>query len=807
MDTGYLSQQVTTIINQLHGYFDEIGVPSHERDTRESELFSALSETLHNQLKLVATEKHELTEEAQRLIKTIRQMEASLDDSTAQDGYDTEDSDIKVTYPLLNCLQTLKEKHHTISKLHRERLEQVKKLVEALQSYASHLEPSFVRIALPPTSPNASVPPTFDLSPTYVAALDAEFSRVYEEYNKRIGAVKALAEEIVSLWSELGTPQAQIDSTIVECSREGPEQLGLHTDDLARLKSKKNKLVDEKKGRERRLKELKTMIEGLWDRLGIEEPDRKAFLAGNRGCGLRSINEFEDELARLNELKKQNLHLFVEDARFKLQELWDGLYFSEEEMLEFTPAFSDVYSDALLSAHEAEIARLTALKDQRAPTLALIERHRSLIKDRDDLAASSQDASRLMLRGQKGEKRDPTRLLREEKMRKRIAKELPKVEDELRKGLEAWEDEYGRPFLVRGEQYLEELGPHSGKAAQARSKTPSGPPLAASTKSAKSTANSAQRGGTVRGIPAPRSKTPTSVASRNPLSSSIMAPSSTTSSIMGASVSAYSSIRSPSKIPARVPLSNMPHGNNSPERRIRPPTTHYQYQDNREDFSKTIRGGMGPPRAPPPKMKDLFVPPTPPPPIIRDAECERSASIVRHTEPEDVYHDRAYLSESIRPGSVLRHHPSNGSFASYQSHSSSHHAPAQMHLRPGSRFDYPAAPAPPSRQISNTSVATTSSVPASNISGSENWETYTDSEETEQDEEPDARDAYYAKVRAAQTRGKRLSPFEGYAADGKRMRGHGGGGGAIRGVLPEESNRGVAVGGSEAGWSDDGDAF
>lgn len=38
MDTGYLSQQVTTIINQLHGFFDEIGVPSHERDSRESEV-------------------------------------------------------------------------------------------------------------------------------------------------------------------------------------------------------------------------------------------------------------------------------------------------------------------------------------------------------------------------------------------------------------------------------------------------------------------------------------------------------------------------------------------------------------------------------------------------------------------------------------------------------------------------------------------------------------------------------------------------------------------------------------------------
>jgi len=38
MDTGYLAQQVATIISQLHTLFDEIGVPSHERDVRDSEV-------------------------------------------------------------------------------------------------------------------------------------------------------------------------------------------------------------------------------------------------------------------------------------------------------------------------------------------------------------------------------------------------------------------------------------------------------------------------------------------------------------------------------------------------------------------------------------------------------------------------------------------------------------------------------------------------------------------------------------------------------------------------------------------------
>lgn len=40
MDTSYLAQQVNSSIAQLHGLFDEIGVPNHEREARESEVIS-----------------------------------------------------------------------------------------------------------------------------------------------------------------------------------------------------------------------------------------------------------------------------------------------------------------------------------------------------------------------------------------------------------------------------------------------------------------------------------------------------------------------------------------------------------------------------------------------------------------------------------------------------------------------------------------------------------------------------------------------------------------------------------------------
>lgn len=38
MDSNYLTTQVSTIIGELHGLFDEIGIPSHEKELRETEV-------------------------------------------------------------------------------------------------------------------------------------------------------------------------------------------------------------------------------------------------------------------------------------------------------------------------------------------------------------------------------------------------------------------------------------------------------------------------------------------------------------------------------------------------------------------------------------------------------------------------------------------------------------------------------------------------------------------------------------------------------------------------------------------------
>jgi protein regulator of cytokinesis 1 len=81
---------------------------------------------------LVSAEKNAMTEEAGRIITTIKQMETALDGTKAHHDYEAESDELKISYPLTACLKGLKEKHQHISKIHRERFEQVRSKYQAV---------------------------------------------------------------------------------------------------------------------------------------------------------------------------------------------------------------------------------------------------------------------------------------------------------------------------------------------------------------------------------------------------------------------------------------------------------------------------------------------------------------------------------------------------------------------------------------------------------------------------------------------------------------------------------------------------
>lgn len=83
----------------------------------------------------------------------------------------------------------------------------------------------------------------------------------------------------------------------------------------------------------------------------------------------------------------------------------------------------DEHTEDLLSIHEEEIRRLKEERKFKGPLLKSIQKYFDICQDQKELAAAAADQTRLLGRGP----RDPGRLLREEKMRKRVTKEKPRV--------------------------------------------------------------------------------------------------------------------------------------------------------------------------------------------------------------------------------------------------------------------------------------------------------------------------------------------------------------------------------------------
>lgn len=234
-------------------------------------------------------------------------------------------------------------------------------------------------------------------------------------------------------------------------------------------------LEQEKTARESSIQSYYDELCELWMRFDVPETEMDAFVLDHRGSTLQVVEAYRTELDKMRALKSQHMALFVLKTREQMWEQWDALFMSESERESMFPAYfvplpseDDMSTppfdwDELLAAHEQMYARLAEMLEQRAPILSLIGRYRAICDEARALEESAQDGSRLLGRGNRG---DPGRLLREEKMRKRVKVQKPKLEQELLKVLPAWEAEHGMPFLMDGQRYIDYLQDQLGGAKE-----------------------------------------------------------------------------------------------------------------------------------------------------------------------------------------------------------------------------------------------------------------------------------------------------------------------------------------------------
>lgn len=94
---------------------------------------------------------------------------------------------------------------------------------------------------------------------------------------------------------------------------------------------------------------------------------------------------------------------------------WDRCYISEAERRNFTPFYTDVFSEELLELHEKQVEKYKNLHNDNKDIFLKVHHRENLWKRMEDIERRGRDPSRLF--GNRG-----CALLQEEKERKKIIK-------------------------------------------------------------------------------------------------------------------------------------------------------------------------------------------------------------------------------------------------------------------------------------------------------------------------------------------------------------------------------------------------
>ncbi|GMH62652.1 hypothetical protein TrRE_jg3967 [Triparma retinervis] len=230
--------------------------------------------------------------------------------------------------------------------------------------------------------------------------------------------------------------------------------VGIGGNALEELTTRVGELNTEKKRRKIKLGELGAEIACLWEKLKIGEDVQREFTESVKGLGMDTLMKGEVEVARLHALKSEMRGKLIAEARETIVQLWEDTNASQSVRDAFEGLKTmdeDDFNDELLQKHDDEIAVLQARLDQMRPMLRMIEKREEVIAERTKYEELQKDPDRLKQRGGALTKQ----LMMEEKMSKRIKKDLPRYNDALVKKLNEWERECGEAFMFRGERYAD----------------------------------------------------------------------------------------------------------------------------------------------------------------------------------------------------------------------------------------------------------------------------------------------------------------------------------------------------------------
>ncbi|KAI8460563.1 microtubule associated protein-domain-containing protein [Phakopsora pachyrhizi] len=502
----HLSHTLTRHQNHLVNLYTSLGYPDPKNlaSTKISDLHIGILDTIQNQAKEAEREVLELTIKSKELRDQIKSLRIRLknhhhhiqhhfkdssililQDEEEMEGMDEENAEKEALFPRIERLQRIEAE---LLKVKADREIRIENLIKGLENYSSTLGHQFIKDKIsgcgqPSLKKDLNDYFGTDLSLEFIDRLEKELEACEVELIRKNQLLEDHINEIFNLWGHLNISPTQppdpgpVTKDFSELDNFILKHLGIRdirvtvngdiepvgscevskimaTDEnLERLRNRRNWLDDERQRREDQIQNLYDELCILWTTLGVPEEEQEEFVESWRGLSDQSIEGYRAEVMRMTKARNEHMVLFVQKERQQIIELWDQLYVCEDDRRALEIMSSEDYSEELLKAHEQKKLELMEDLKDRKRLLAILDRYFNLLKDAHELEVAEKDPNRFA----KGTRGDPGKLLREEKIRKRVSKEKPKLENDLKTLIPKWENERGKPFMINGSRFLEDL--------------------------------------------------------------------------------------------------------------------------------------------------------------------------------------------------------------------------------------------------------------------------------------------------------------------------------------------------------------
>lgn len=453
---------VSSTAHQLEEIWDEVGYSHEERTAQLSDILLKVRDLCESKVveeqAVAETFRHTIAETKAEIIATSKALQAPMDDlllNCTQKG--RWQGKATLTDELSNLEATLEDLREAAAVASRDLEESRDFLVIAHGMLGLAVEDKWKDI-------------TGDLTLERRKKFQLKAEEMKDEIATRSSAVIQLLRDCQHLMNELqmDTKSGSVFDQQIAGSLERSENggfvmasnfstgtcTGISAGALEKLTGRVAALNAEKRRRTTILEQMGANIMTLWEKLHISEEEQRAFSEAIQGLGLDTIEKGEKELHRLRALKSEMLGKLVQESRESIVRLWDEMNASKEYRESYKPfRINDEkeFTEELLETHEKYLELLGAELDEMKPILRIVERRGVILHERKEYQELQKDSDRLKQRGAALTRQ----LMEEEKMARRIKRDLPKLTALLHEKLYEWKEKHGKEFQLHGEDYVE----------------------------------------------------------------------------------------------------------------------------------------------------------------------------------------------------------------------------------------------------------------------------------------------------------------------------------------------------------------